>query len=329
MKSVLKDVYTLVVFLLLTAQHFAYAQESAKEEDYFKILRIPTPQGIILEVGGLAVLPNGDLGLTTRRGDIFIVENPIGPSPYFRKFASGLHEVLGLAYKNGALYCAQRGELTKMVDTNMDGKADVFETVYAWPVSGNYHEYSFGPVLAADGSFFVSANVGFPEEWWRPRSFVPWRGWMMHIFDDGRMEPWATGLRSPCGLGMIDGELFYADNQGDWIASGGIVHVKKGIFAGNPAGLRWTDQPNSPLKLKEEEIYAHVDPRIEKDESGRPLKPENRVNEKYVTLFEMKKHIPQLQLPAVWLPHGILGISLSEMIKIPSNTFGPFAGQML
>jgi hypothetical protein len=273
-------------------QHIAYAQESAKEEDYFKILRIPTPQGIVLEVGGLAVLPNGDLGVTTRRGDIFIVENPTSQTPFFRKYASGLHEVLGLAYKNGALYCAQRGELTKLVDSNMDGKADIFETVYAWPISGNYHEYSFGPVLAPDGSFFVSANVGFPDEWWRPKSFVPWRGWMMHISDDGKMEPWATGLRSPCGLGMIDGELFYADNQGDWVASGSIVHVKKGMFAGNPAGLRWTDMPNSPIKLKEEDIYARVDPRIEKDEDGRPIKPENRINEKYMTLFEMKKYVP-------------------------------------
>jgi glucose/arabinose dehydrogenase len=72
---------------------------------------------------------------------------------------------------------------------------------------------------------------------------------MMRIFEDGRMEPWATGLRSPCGLGMIDGELFYTDNQGDWMGSGGIVHLKKGAFAGHPAGLRWAGQPNSPVKL--------------------------------------------------------------------------------
>lgn len=320
----------LMIALSMAFQIPVTAQESAKEEDYFRIMRIPVPEGIILEVGGLAVLPNGDLGVTTRRGDIFIVENPLSSRPYFRKFASGLHEVLGLAYKNGALYCAQRGELTRMSDTDMDGKADVFESIYALPISGNYHEYSFGPKLAQDGSFFVSTNLGFPNtDWWRPKSYVPWRGWMLRIYEDGRMEPWATGLRSPCGLGMIDGELFYADNQGDWIASGSIVHVKKGSFHGNPGGLRWTDLPGSPVKLKEEDIYAHANPRIENDEQGRPIKPENIIDEKFTTLFEIKKHIPQLQLPAVWLPHGILGISLSEIIKIPENTFGPFAGQVL
>jgi cytochrome c551/c552/glucose/arabinose dehydrogenase len=280
----------------------AFSQEAAKEEDFFKITRVSAPEGVILEVGGLAVLPNGDLGVSTRRGDIYIVENPTSQRPYFRKFASGLHEVLGLAYKDGALFCAQRGELTKLVDRNMDGKADRIETVYAWPISGHYHEYSFGPKLAPDGSFFVSGNVAFGnEEWWRGESRVPWRGWMMKISEDGKMEPFATGFRSPCGLGMIDGELFYADNQGDWMGSGGIVHVKKGSFMGHPAGLRWASMPNSPVKLTTEQLYAKVSPRQVKNDLGRYIKPENVV----------------------------LGISNSELVKIPDGAFGPFAGQIL
>src|SRR5687768_634047 len=205
--------------------------ESAKEDDYFKIMRVPAPEGIILEVGGLCTLPNGDLAVTTRRGDVFIVENPTSQRPYFRKFATGMHEVLGIAYKDGALYCAQRGELTKLIDKNMDGKADVYETVYAWPISGNYHEYSFGPKIAPDGSFFVSGNVAFGnEQWYRGESRVPWRGWTMKITEDGQMQPWATGVRSPAGLGLIDGELFYTDNQGDWIGSGAVWHLPQGAF---------------------------------------------------------------------------------------------------
>lgn len=306
------------------------AQESPMEEDFFRIAKVSSPEGTLLEVGGLTMLPNGNLGISTRRGDIFIVENPTSPKPYFRKFASGLHEVLGLAYKDGALYCAQRGELTKLVDTDNDGKADVFETVYAWPVSGHYHEYSFGPKIASDGSFFVSGNVAFgDEEWWSGISKVPYRGWMMRIHADGRMEPWATGMRSPAGLGLVDGELFYTDNQGDWIGSGGVWHVKKGAFMGHPAGLRWSNLPNSPVKLTAEQIYAKVDQRRKKNAQGRYIKPENVVDEKFVTLYEMKQAFPEYQLPAVWLPHGILGISNSEILKIPEGVFGPFTGQLL
>ena len=320
----------LVVVIFLGFGHISFGQESPKEEDFFRIMRLSTPEGIILEVGGLTILPNGDLGVSTRRGDVYIVENPTAQRPYFRKFASGLHEILGLAYKNGAFYCAQRGELTKLMDTNQDGKADVYETVYSWPVSGHYHEYSFGPKIAPDGSFFVSANVAFgDEEWWRGESRVPWRGWIMKIFEDGRMEPYATGMRSPCGLGMVDGQLFYADNQGDWMGSGAVVHIKKGSFVGHPAGLRWAAMPNSPVTLTTEQLNALVDPRKNKNALGEYIKPENIQNEKFVTLADMKGKIRELQLPAVWLPHGILGISNSEILPIPEGNFGPFGGQLL
>ena len=70
-----------------------FAQETPKEEDFFKINKVKTPEGLILEVGGLVTLPNGDLGISTRRGDVYIVENPTSNRPYFRHFASGLHEI--------------------------------------------------------------------------------------------------------------------------------------------------------------------------------------------------------------------------------------------
>jgi len=317
-----------MTFMLVSISCFAQA-ESPKEEDYFKIMKVPAPEGAILEVGGLCTLPNGDMGVTTRRGDVFIVKNPSSLKPTFQKFASGLHEVLGLAYKNGSFYCVQRGELTKMTDTDNDGVADDFETIYAWPLSGNYHEYSFGPKLAADGSFFVTLNLGFPPTWWNPTSMVPWRGWALHIFEDGRVEPWAAGMRSPCGISMIDDQLFYTDNQGDWVGSGSIMQVKKGAFMGHPASLVWAKLPQSPIKLTTEQFFAKNETKMIYDSKGNSVKPENDVNAKVVTEMDMKKNFPELQIPAVWLPHGILGISNSEIVKIPQGSFGPFAGQLL
>jgi cytochrome c551/c552 len=307
------------------------AQESPKEEDYYKILTPPIPEGMILEIGGLTTLPNGSIGMSTRRGEVWIMENPTSRSPYFRKFASGLHEILGLAWKDGALYCAQRGELTKLVDKDGDGKAEIYETVYSWPVSGHYHEYSFGPKIAPDGSFFVSGNVAFgDEEWWRGESRVPGRGWIFRITPDGKFEPYATGVRSPAGISMLDGELFYTDNQGDWMGSGGIWHVKKGSFMGHPAGLKWANMPNSPVKLTEKQFFAEMDNQQVKDANGRYIKPENNPNDKNPRfLYQLKEKYPEsVQLPAVWLPYGIHGISTAEVIKDDTQgKFGPFAGQ--
>ena len=330
MKNINKLYRAVLLSAIMFSGSFAFAQETPKEEDFFKIMKVATPEGIILEVGGLVNLPNGDLGISTRRGDVFIVENPTSSRPYFKKFASGLHEILGLAYKDGAFYCAQRGELTKLIDTNIDGKADVYETIYSWPLSGHYHEYSFGPKIAPDGSFFVTGNVAFgSEEWWRGESRVPWRGWAMRITEDGKIEPWATGMRSPAGLGFLNNELFYTDNQGDWMGSGALWKVEKGDFMGHPAGLAWSGMPNSPVKLTTDQFNSKIDPRKVKNDKGRYIKPENVVNESFKTLFDMKKEFPELRLPAVWLPYGILGISNSEPITIPKGHFGPFEGQTL
>ncbi|MCA6073505.1 c-type cytochrome [Fulvivirga sedimenti] len=330
MNNQIKNIGILLFSLLAVVFTGNLNAQDNPEDDYYKIVRVAAPEGTLLEVGGLAMMPNGNLAVATRRGDVFVVENPTSAQPYFRLFASGLHEVLGLAYRDGSLYCAQRSELTRLEDTNFDGKADIFETVYAWPLSGHYHEYSFGPKFAPDGSMFVTGNVAFgDEEWWRGESRVPWRGWTMKISPDGKMEPWATGMRSPAGLGMIDGEFFYTDNQGDWIGSGALWHVKKGAFTGHPAGLRWTGASNSPVHITTEELYAEVDPRQKRDESGRYIKPENIMKEDYITLFEVKEKFPELQLPSVWLPHGVLGISNSDIQVIPEGSFGAFSGQVL
>ncbi len=116
-----------IAFALLASLSTLKAQESPKEEDFYKIVTPPIPEGIILEVGGLTTMPNGSLAISTRRGEVWIVDNPTSRTPFFRKFATGLHEILGLAYKEGALYCAQRGELTKLVDKNGDGKVSLDE----------------------------------------------------------------------------------------------------------------------------------------------------------------------------------------------------------
>ena len=209
-KNTIRGIGILCCATLFLSATTLLAQNAPTEDDYYRLITVPTPEGIQMEGGGVLSLPNGKLAVCTRRGDVWIIENPSmanGVSPTFKKFASGLHEPLGLAYHDQALYTAQRGELTKLIDTNGDDVADEYKTIYAWPISTHYHEYSFGPVLAPDNTFFVTANVAFGnEEWWRGESRVPWRAWTMKITEDGKMEPWATGMRSPAGYGLVDGE---------------------------------------------------------------------------------------------------------------------------
>src|SRR5690606_2544963 len=120
------------------------------------------------------------------------------------------------------------------------------------------------------------------------------------------------------------------ENQGDWIGSGGLWYLPKGAFTGHAAGLVWTDHPDSPLDVKQEDLFSLVDERRTRNAEGRAVKPENIIHETdFKTMADVKEHIPELQLPAVWLPHGILGISTSEPVVIPEGHFGPFEGQVL
>lgn len=278
----------------------------AREGKYWARTPLPVPSGLVLEVSGILALPEKRLMVVTRRGEMWIIDGAYAPEPKptFTLFASGLHEPLGLiAAPKGGYYVAQRQEVTRIADTDGDGHADLFETVCKLPISGAYHEYAFGPVLAPNGNLRVTLNVAFGGATQAP---APWRGWMVEITPDGQMIPIAAGLRSPCGFTVTSqGVWLYAENQGEWAGSGRITEVEPGDFMGHPAGLAWSKLPGSTVKLRPEDILDFEKPYV-----------------------EVAKTLPGLKLPTVWLPHTILGISNSGITEdTTGGKFGPFAGQ--
>jgi cytochrome c551/c552 len=137
-------------------------------------------------------------------------------------------------------------------------------------------------------------------------SVVKWRGWMLKISKDGEMVPIATGFRSPAAFGLNkDGDMFYAENQGGWIGSGYIMALEKGDFASHPAGLKWSGEPDSPVQLSIGDI----------PDTGRPQ-------------FEVAKDIHGMKPPSVWIPHGYMGVSTSDILLDNKGGFGPFQDQI-
>ena len=291
--------------LLLTFS--AFCRLAAQDENDFYILEsVVIPEDIKLEVGGMDFLPDGRLAVTTRRGEVWMIENPTGENLTYSLFARGLHEPLGLAAHEGAIYVAQRAEVTKLTDRDEDGTADVYETVYDMPLTGNYHEYHYGPFFLPDGSFLTTRNVGWEGS---GVSKAPFRGWMLQYRPgDDELIPWAAGMRSPAGFGTnAEGDIFVAENQGDWIGSGRITHLEEGDFAGHPASLRWAGEKGSQIELRPDQL-----------------------NDDFRTMYQARQDLGNVKLPAVWFPHGILGISTAAIITDRTEgAFGPFAGQML
>jgi hypothetical protein len=286
--------------------------EAAEEAKYYKLATFNLPDDCVLEVGGLAFRPDGKLLACTRRGDIWLIANPGAANPalvQYSKFATGLHEPLGMSVEsNNVVYVVQRPELTKVIDVNGDGVADKFVTVCdKWGVSGDYHEFAFGPARDKEGNFFVTLNVGFGGG---HQAKVPWRGWCVKISPDGKLEPYTYGLRSPNGINFApDGELFYCDNQGEWVATNKLNHLKKGKFYGHQASLRWL--PESPFASHPTSIPSGM---LYDGQKG----PDRN----------SPSGMPAVDPPAIWFPYGRMGQSASEPVwDTTGGKFGPFAGQ--
>lgn len=272
---------------------------ASSEATSYSVDFLPTRPGMI-EVGGLDFLPDGRLVVSTRHGQVWIVTNPGATDPAAAKFdlfAEGLYEGLGLAVVQGEIYVLQRTELSRLRDTDGDGRCDTVDTICDdWGVSGNYHEFAYGLPHDRAGNFYVSLNVAFFDpKWWHGKSPVPHRGWILKIAPDGKVEPFASGFRSPNGLCLDgDGELFATDNQGDWMPSCPLVHVEEGGFYGHPASLEWTPE------------YRDFGRKASDTEP--PQRPR--------------------QPPALWIPYGLSRSAGNPLWDSTGGKFGPFAGQM-
>ncbi len=275
-----------------------------KESDYYTITTFETPKETALEVGSIELLPNNKLALGTRRGEIWTVSNANSADPgkvQYQLFASGQHEVLGLAYKDGWLYTTNRYELLKIKDEDGDGRGDLFQTVNdKWGVSGDYHEYAFGSRFDKAGDLWVALCLTGSFD-----SNTDFRGWAMRVKPDGTLVPTCSGIRSPGGIGFdADGEVYYTDNQGPWHGSCTLQHLVPGSFQGHPGGNKWYDKaPNM---------------------GPRPVEP----NDKSRMVTE-RARIKELVPPAVYLVHGKIGNSSSFIICDQSDgKFGPFQNQL-
>jgi hypothetical protein len=286
------------------------APAASAEAKYYRLTTVPVPKEVVLEVGGLAFRRDGKLLACTRRGEVWLIAHPESQDPdkvTYKLFATGLHEALGLVVDGKDVYVTQRPELTKLVDRDGDDVADEYVAVCdRWGVSGDYHEFAFGPARDRQGNFFITLNVGFGGG---HQSKAAWRGWCVKVTPKGELIPYATGLRSPNGINFSpDGALFYVDNQGEWVASCKMHEVRPGEYYGHPAGLRWVKQSPFATTLKE----SYPSGMLYDGQKG----PEG------------KSGMPPLTPPCVWFPYGRMGQSASEPVwDTTGGKFGPFAGQ--
>lgn len=302
-----------LVQLILSAS--AYSEEAYEK---FDVLTGNSPtssrnagwkpdQGLALEVTGMDWTEDGRLAVTIRKGEVWFIDGVDGATSEelaYHRFASGLHEPLGLLRDGDSFLVAQRTQITRLRDLNGDDVADQYLTAASgWNVSGAYHGYAYGPERDGQGRLWVTTNLDMGD---RSDNDAAWRGWGLTMNSDASLSPQAAGMRSPSGLGAnLAGDMFYSDQQGKWMPATPIHHLRKGAFYGNPSGLASQALPGSPLAISAP-IPAGV------------LYP------------EALKALPELKPPAVWLPYDKVGRSATDIQLInEGGRFGPFDGQLL
>lgn len=257
----------------------------------------------LFEPTGIAVAKDGTIVVSTRTAGVWRIRDG-----KWSLFAENAYESLGVVIeddKGDRIVVSQKPELTRLIDTDGDGRADVFDTVCDdFGFHGNYHEYTHGPVRDDAGNYYFLLNLSHDhhnkETSWRAGgpfmgSMEGFRGWACRVTPEGKFEPYANGLRSPAGIGFDpEGRLWYAENQGEYVGSSKWVPLEQGKFYGHISGL--------------------------------------------VSLPGMTPKSPEIQYPlwkdklrkgAVWLPHGKLSNSPGHPAwDITGGKFGVYQGQV-
>lgn len=208
----------------------------------------------LFEALGIAVAADGTIVVATRTAGIWrLVTDKSGKSEW-QLFAEGTFDSLGVVIedkKGLTVVAGQKAELTRISDTNGDGIADTYETLFdAHSYHGNYHSYMHGPVRGADGAYYVSINLADGSDGSAYNaggkymgSGGGFAGWNIRVDASkknsiGTFTPWANGLRSPAGLGLSpDSRLWYSDNQGEYMGTSKIFVIEQNKFYGHPSSL--------------------------------------------------------------------------------------------
>jgi hypothetical protein len=112
-------------------------------------------------------------------------------------------------------------------------------------------------------------------------------------------------MRSPAGLGAnAEGDMFYTDQQGNWVATNSLHHMRRGAFYHHAESLASMSLPMSPIS-----VISQI--------------PDGVAYPTAIAKFR------QMKPPAVWFPYKKMGQSTTDILLDSSDgKFGPFAGQL-
>ncbi len=167
-----------------------------------------------------------------KTGEILAVRDPSddGKQARFENYTGGLfQECYSMLADREGLYVLHRRNLTRVLDTDHDGRADRFERVATLPHGiADTYDYAYGLARDRTGAFIYTFAP-------YANTHLPGSGSALRLVPGKKPQEIGYGFRNPLGwCSGPDGEIFFTDNQGEWVATNKLCHLVEGHFHGFP-----------------------------------------------------------------------------------------------
>jgi azurin len=198
------------------------------------------PYGTLFFIAACDFFADGSAAISTMTGEVWLVKGIDDKldKVSWKRFATGLHQPLGMKIIDGRIHVLGRDQITRLHDLNGDDEADFYECVTnVMQTSPGGHDFIVGLETDAQGRFyFASGNQG-----------------VCRITGRDQLDVLATGFRNPDGLGLSpDGRFITTSVQeGDWTPATSICQIELGKNEGAHfgAGGPKNGQPPEPVLL--------------------------------------------------------------------------------
>ncbi len=165
-------------------------------------------------------------------------------APFGVLWQPGVKNPLSPPSERPTVLVAHKPELLRLHVADDDAVTlyDVLAT--GWGVSDDYHDWACGIARDSRGNLFLGLGSDYTFKN-RPKEKSRWRGDILRIDRDGKIESIARGLRYPTGLAMDDQDrLFVTDQQGVQNTFNELNYIQAGHRYGVPS--RHETEPDAP-----------------------------------------------------------------------------------
>lgn len=209
-------------------------------------LPIQNPWGRNVRPSDIQFLPGGTGVCVTLDGDIWLARGLEGDLAQIRwsRFASGLHEPLTCAIRDGEIFVFDRNGIWRLLDTDGNGEADCHELFSnAFAQTADMREFPSTLRLAPGGEFVVAKGGQ------QATTIGKHNGSVLRVSADGsKAIVLGHGFRQPnIGVHPRTGLVTSSDQQGHYIPTTPLHRVGGGQFYGFLSDLQPKEAYPSPI----------------------------------------------------------------------------------